>query len=850
MKKLASLTIAFGLVACSEVPLDPTVSARGALNVPDRVSASVAGVPVPGTYIVRFRDSETDVDGRGKRLERNMGGVVERTYRSAIKGVSVRLADDAALALKSDPAVMSVEQDQTVSLSTTQANPTWGLDRIDQRNLPVSHGYSYSGDGTGVTVYIIDTGINFTHSEYFGRASTGIDEVTPGGTAADCNGHGSHVSGTVGGTTYGVAKNVKLVAVRVLDCSGNGTNSGVIAGIDWVTAHATLPAAANMSLGGGFSASLNAAVQSSINAGVVYGIAAGNATTTACSQSPSSAPNAIVVGATDASDTFAYFSNYGSCVHINAPGVNITSAWIGSNTATNTISGTSMASPHVVGAAALYLQVNPSATPAAVKAALTGNATPNVITGVPGGTPNLLLYTGFLSAPPAPVANFTSSCTALACAFDAGTSTGLSSATYGWTFGDASTGSGKTPSHTYASGGNYSVTLTVTDANGTSSKTSLVTVSAPSGNAAPVARFTATCPALQCTFDASTSSDDVGIVSYAWAWGNGRTETKLVPVTKNTFATPGTYTITLTVTDGGGLTHSVTQAVPVPTPATPPPNQAPTAAITAPAVGTSVVQGTSVSFAGTGSDPEQGALTGAALVWTSSLNGAIGTGTAFATTTLAVGTHTITLTAKDAQGATGTATRTVTVTAPPPPNQAPTATITAPAAGTSVVQGTSVSVAGTGSDPEDGALSGASLVWTSSLDGAIGTGTSFATTTLSVGTHTLTLTAKDAQGATGTATRTLTVTPIPAGNQAPVARFTANCATGFAHQCALDASTSTDDVGIVSYAWNWGNGRSETKLVPTTKNTWATAPGTFSVTLTVTDAGGLTSTVVKSITIP
>jgi PKD repeat protein len=332
----------------------------------------------------------------------------------------------------------------------------------------------------------------------------------------------------------------------------------------------------------------------------------------------------------------------------------------------------------------------------------------------------------------------------------------LSGASLVWTSNlDGQIGTGASFSKSTLSVGTHTITLTAKDAQGAAgSATRTLIVTAPSGNTAPVARFTATCPAQQCSFDASTSSDDVGIVSYAWAWGNGRTETKLVPVTKNTFVTPGTYTITLTVTDGGGLTHSVTQAVPVPTPGTPPPNQAPTAAITAPAVGTSVVQGTSVSFAGTGSDPEQGALTGA------------------------------------------------------------------------------------------------SLVWTSSLDGAIGTGTSFATTTLSVGTHTLTLTAKDAQGLTGTATRTLTVTPIPAGNQAPVARFTANCATGLAHQCALDASTSTDDVGIVSYAWSWGNGRSETKLVPTTKNTWATAPGTFSVTLTVTDAGGLTSTAVKSITVP
>jgi subtilisin family serine protease len=263
---------------------------------------------------------------------------------------------------------------------------------MDQRALPLNGSYTYQADGTGVTAYIIDTGINFTHSEFGGRASTGVDEMTPGGNAADCNGHGSHVAGTVGGATYGVAKNVKLVAVRVLDCSGSGTSSGAIAGIDWVTAHRSLPAVANMSLSGSYSQAMNDAIARSIAAGVVYAVAAGNSSADACTTSPASAPDAITVGATDASDVFAGFSNFGSCVKLNAPGVGITSATIGSDAAITTLSGTSMASPHVAGAAAVYLQKNSGATPAQVRTALTGAATSNVIQAIGTGTPNLLLF--------------------------------------------------------------------------------------------------------------------------------------------------------------------------------------------------------------------------------------------------------------------------------------------------------------------------------------------------------------------------------------------------------------------------------------------------------------------------
>ncbi len=531
------------LAACSDSPqpLSPRAAPAASLAVSAKGSE-----PILNSYIVVYKDVVQDVDGESRDLAARHGGKVKHTYKYALKGMAVEMSAAQAAALASDPRVSYVEQDQVMSISTVQSNATWGIDRIDQRALPLSGTYTYNADGTGVTVYIIDTGINFTHAEYSGRATTGVDEITAGGTAADCNGHGSHVSGTVGGTTYGVAKKVKLVAVRVLDCNGSGSTSGVIAGIDWVTGNRVLPAAANMSLGGGFSATLNSAVDRSTAAGVTYAIAAGNSTADACNSSPASASTSITVGATDINDAFASFSNYGSCVHINGPGVNITSAWIGSNTATNTISGTSMATPHVAGTAALYLQVNPAATASQVRSALTSNATPNVISGVPAGTPNLLLYSGFIATgPQPPVANFTYSCSLLACSFDASSSTALATATYSWTFGDATSGSGKTTSHSYAASGSYAVALTVTDANGTSTKTQTVTVS--NTPAAPVANFTYTCAGFSCSFDASSTT---GATSYSWAFGDGTTGSGVT--TSHSFAARKTYTVTLTATGAGG----------------------------------------------------------------------------------------------------------------------------------------------------------------------------------------------------------------------------------------------------------------------------------------------------------
>ena len=388
MRHLFAVAVAsLALAACSD---RSPVAATEEADLPT-MEAQV----IPGQYIVVFKHSAPPAAQAMRSVIPMRGVQVRHVYTAALNGFAATLSDEARAVLAADPNVAYIEQDQVMSSTTTQAGATWGIDRIDQRALPLSTTYSYANTGAGVTVYIIDTGILFTHTELGGRASLGVDEMGDGRNGVDCNGHGTHVSGTVGGSTYGVAKGVTLKAVRVLDCSGSGTNSGVIAGVDWVTANHASSAVANMSLGGGASTALDNAVTNSINSGVTYAIAAGNSNRNACSFSPARTPAAITVGATTSTDARASYSNYGSCLDIFAPGSSITSAWNTSTTATNTISGTSMATPHVAGVAALYKQGNPGATPAQVRDALVANATNGVVTSPRNGSPNKLLFTNY-----------------------------------------------------------------------------------------------------------------------------------------------------------------------------------------------------------------------------------------------------------------------------------------------------------------------------------------------------------------------------------------------------------------------------------------------------------------------
>ena len=370
------------------------------------VVAALLAVLVPGVaaagdgaYIVVLKDSKAGSVRAAKEHGKGHGVSVTQAYGHALRGYAARLDASQLRALRADRSVAMVVPDGIATIDETQTGATWGLDRIDQTKLPLSGTFTYTNTGAGVTAYVIDTGIRTSHAEFGGRARSGWDFVDDDDVANDCNGHGTHVAGTIGGTTYGVAKGVDLVAVRVLDCVGSGLWSEIIAGIDFVTADhdAGEPAVANMSLGGGANLAVDLAVRNSIADGVAYAVAAGNSNAPACVFSPARVPEAMTSGASTNTDAKASFSNWGSCMDWFAPGQSIKSAWATGDSATNTISGTSMASPHTAGVAALYLQSHANASPATVHKSIASAATTKRISGIDRrfypGTANLLLFT-------------------------------------------------------------------------------------------------------------------------------------------------------------------------------------------------------------------------------------------------------------------------------------------------------------------------------------------------------------------------------------------------------------------------------------------------------------------------
>jgi len=359
-----------------------------------------ARIRIPEQYVVVV-ESRQDPEAVAQETTRLRRGQLKHVYRAALRGFSIRLTEQEAAALAGDPRVLAVEEDSLVHIaqaSNAQGSPPWGLDRIDQRALPLDRRYRYGLPTAPVTVHVIDTGIRATHQEFGGRAAIAGDYVGDGRNGRDCHGHGTHVAGTIGGHTFGVAKNVMLRSHRVLGCGGNGSVSGVLAAIDAVTQDDSRPAVANMSLSGGGSRVLDDAIRRSIASGVTYVVAAGNASDDARGYSPARVTEAITVGASTASDARASFSNFGPALDLFAPGESVRSAWFTSDTATATLSGTSMASPHVAGVAAVYLQKHPARSPAQVRQAIVSAATTGRVTSTGSGSPNLLLYSWWLHA--------------------------------------------------------------------------------------------------------------------------------------------------------------------------------------------------------------------------------------------------------------------------------------------------------------------------------------------------------------------------------------------------------------------------------------------------------------------
>ncbi len=841
---------AVAVAACSDVPTEITHRPVAApVTTPAATSLTTR-------YIVVFADSVRDVPtaartlramtaaGRGLTLPAS-GASFSRAisaaptsadatgpvYTEALRGFRADLtADDAAL-LRRDPRVAYIEADghahativerhATGTTSTTgtpglsvQNAPGWNLDRIDQVGLPLDQHYSYYATGRGTRIYILDTGIRLTHAQFGGRAVAGPDIVTPNGTSADCNGHGTHVAGTAGGNTVGVARAATLVGVRVLSCDGSGWWSDVIAGLDWVTAdrkaNPTRPAVVNMSLGGDASQALDDAVHRAVVAGVVVVVAAGNNSTDACKYSPARSADAITVGATTSADSVGAFSNVGQCVKIFAPGANVYSAWGTSDTQMMYATGTSMAAPAVAGTAALYLETNPTATPATVTSAITSKATTGKLTALRDvNSPNRLLYTGFIMPDLPPTATFTTSCVKLVCTFDAsGSLDDKGIATYAWQFADQTTASGVKVTKTFATSGAFAVTLTVTDA---AQQSDVITKTVAAAAFAPTAKFTVSCTRLTCSLNASTTTSSLPITTYLWRFGDNATSGGAT--VSKTFATPTATWARLIVTDSALQTDSVTQ--PITFTDTPP--------VAKGSVTCTVV---TCTFSSASSTDDWG-VTGVTWIFGDGQTTTAKTVGSVAHTYAASGSYTATLIVTDSARHADTAIVAVSVKKDNPPVAKGSVTCT-------VVTCTFSSASST----DDWGVTGVTWIFGDGQTTTAKTVGSVAHRYAAVGSYTAKLIVTDSARHTDTA-----IVAVSVKDNRPVAKATVSC---IGRSCTFDGRSSTDDAGTVTYAWTFSHGGAAT--TPTV--TLAFPLGTVTGTLTVRDSRGQTSSTTATVTV-
>ena len=556
----------------------------------------------PGHYIVLLKSGAPSAEAVVHRHALSKALTVDQHFKTVMHGFAAAFSEEDLDSLRNDPDVERIEPDRIVHQLGSETGMGWALDRVDQHAMPLNGSFSYGATGSGVNIYVVDGGIRYSHTEFGGRAHFAFDAL--GGDGSDCNGHGTGVAGVAAGSVHGVAKSANIYSVRVFPCSGTTNLSTILAGVDWVTAHHKSPAVANLSLGAAAAPILDTAVERSIRSGVTYVVAAGNNGGDACAMSPGKLPDVINVGASDASDSRASWSNYGSCVHIFAPGVAVGSADYYSDVSYANWNGTSMAAPLVSGAVALYLQEHPTASPSAVRSAMLSSTTSGVISNA-SGSANRLLYTSFIgtvSAPaPAPAPAPTTStpptaapvggvgvsyrCASRACNFDAGSSQPTGGVTsYKWYFGDGSSATGRTASHTYGSspsyrwvlyistgtGKRYAVdnSITPASASGTVSSTAPTyvpptTSSPPPSGGSFSANFTVSCNVKHsCTFDASSSVIPNGVSSFNWFFGDGY-EGTTVRVTHD-YSGRKTVSVRLKIYDKTYAYREITKTVTVP----------------------------------------------------------------------------------------------------------------------------------------------------------------------------------------------------------------------------------------------------------------------------------------------